>query len=98
MAWLVGSFAIPLLLVLPLGVRAHRGIATPDAKEIAITIDDLPQNGQDYGTKRMQGMTAKLVRAISADHVPVVGFVNEAQLYVVPGEVDSRIALLDTWL
>ncbi len=65
-------------------------------RELAITIDDLPQNGPEYGLKRMQRMTERLVAAVARHHIPAVAFVNEAQLYK-PGEVDARIALLEVW-
>lgn len=65
--------------------------------EVAITIDDLPQNGPEYGLTRMQHMTRRLVHAIVSHRVPAVVFVNEAQLFTRPGQVDARIALLDAW-
>jgi peptidoglycan/xylan/chitin deacetylase (PgdA/CDA1 family) len=65
--------------------------------EVAVTIDDAPQNGREFGLERMQRMTEHLVRALSSRRVPAVVFVNEAQLFTRPGEVDARIALLDAW-
>ncbi|MEN3334726.1 MAG: hypothetical protein V7641_4091 [Blastocatellia bacterium] len=65
--------------------------------EVAVTIDDLPQNGREYGLARMQRMTESLVRAVASHRVPAVVFVNEAQLFTQPGEIDARIALLDAW-
>ena len=87
------------LAVLSVVVPVHAQAPAPSsagAREIAITIDDLPQNGPEYGLKRMQQMTAKLVGALARHHIPAVAFVNEAQLYK-PGEVDARIALLAAW-
>ncbi len=71
--------------------------AAEERGEVAVTIDDLPQNGREYGLDRMRKMTERLVRAVASRHVPAVAFVNEAQLFTVPGEVDERIALLDAW-
>ena len=85
--------ALLVALVLALAPYARAG----GAREVAVTIDDLPQNGRDYGLERMKHMTARLVHAVAAHRVPAVAFVNEAQLYV-PGEVDARVALLDEWL
>lgn len=65
--------------------------------EVAVTIDDLPQGGAEFGIARMRRMTEQLVHGLVSRSVPAVGFVNEAQLYVVPGEVDQRIALLERW-
>lgn len=65
-------------------------------KEIAVTIDDLPLNGQQFEAKRLRMMTDKLLSGISKHHIPVVGFVNESLLYV-PNETDARIAILKAW-
>jgi len=70
--------------------------AQPPAKEIAITIDDLPLNGPRFDLARLQTRTARLLSEIRGQHVPVVGFVNESLLYV-PNETDARIALLEQW-
>ncbi|HEV2349446.1 MAG TPA: polysaccharide deacetylase family protein [Terriglobia bacterium] len=67
------------------------------AREIAITFDDLPRNGPDPGLANTQLMTDKLTAIIKARHLPVVGMVNESQLYR-PGEMDARVALLNMWL
>jgi peptidoglycan/xylan/chitin deacetylase (PgdA/CDA1 family) len=66
-------------------------------QEIAITIDDLPLNGNAFAVKRLQDMTQKLLYGIKKYQIPVVGFVNESQLYV-PGETDARIAILKAWV
>ena len=70
--------------------------AQQPSKEISVTIDDLPLNGPRFELSRLQTMTARLLSGIAADHVPVVGFVNESLLYV-PAETDARIALLERW-
>ena len=69
--------------------------ATP--REIAITFDDLPLNGPPLELSRLQAMTTKLLAAATKHQAPLVGFVNEAQLYV-PGEVDARIGVLKQWV
>src|SRR3989442_7569729 len=68
----------------------------PETKEIAITIDDVPLNGQRFALSRLQTMTDKLLSGIKAHQIPVVGFVNESLLYV-SGETDARVALLKQW-
>jgi len=70
--------------------------SSPATKEIAITIDDVPLNGQRFDLSRLQTMTDKLLSGIKANRIPVIGFVNESLLYV-PGETDARIALLKAW-
>src|SRR5438128_11804840 len=70
--------------------------SSPATKEIAITIDDVPLNGQRFDLSRLRTMTDKLLSGIKAHRIPVVGFVNESLLYI-PGETDARIALLKQW-
>lgn len=66
------------------------------AKEIAVTIDDLPLNGPRIEIKKLQTMTGKLLAGITRHQIPVVGFVNESLLYV-SGEIDARVAVLKAW-
>jgi len=70
--------------------------ASPQQREIAITIDDLPLNGPHTDIDRLRAMTAKLLDGIQRHKAPAVGFVNESLLYV-PGETDARISLLRQW-
>src|SRR5688500_12280125 len=52
------------------------------AREVAITIDDLPRGG-DSQTERsldtVKAMTAKLMAPFREQRIPVVGFVNEGR-------------------
>jgi peptidoglycan/xylan/chitin deacetylase (PgdA/CDA1 family) len=43
-------------------------------------------------------MTAKLLGTFTEQRIPVVGFVNERQLYRTPGEIDERVAVLKMWV
>jgi len=76
------------------------GLAQPPAREVAVTFDDLPIAGvlsRDITSSR--ALTDRLLRAITAYHVPVVGFVNEGKLAGDHGSVDAdRVALLRRWL
>lgn len=86
-----------LLLCLTITVRAQTNPIPPTReKNIAITIDDLPLNGSSSGLKRLRKMTEKFLAPIRSDRVPVVGFVNESQLYV-NNETDARINILADW-
>jgi peptidoglycan/xylan/chitin deacetylase (PgdA/CDA1 family) len=69
---------------------------SPQRREIAVTVDDLPLNGPRFELKRLQDMTDRLLSGITRNKIPVVGFVNESLLYV-PNETDARIALLKAW-
>lgn len=48
------------------------------AREVAITIDDLPRGGDAQGTLEVnREMTIKLLAPFRRDHLPLTGFVNE---------------------
>lgn len=65
-------------------------------REMAVTIDDLPEvfSGD---LAEMKDITKRLLETLKAHRVPAVGFVNEGKLYA-RGEVDERIELLRAWL
>lgn len=63
-------------------------------REVAVTFDDLPSYG---GLAQMRSVTQRLLKLITLDKVPAVGFVNEQKLQV-RGEEDARTALLRMWL
>ena len=89
---------ILLLLCAPVFGQAQSSRdASPRQKEVAVTIDDLPLSGPRIRIERLRSMTGKLLDGIKRHKIPVVGFVNESLLYV-PGETDTRIATLKTWL
>lgn len=94
-ALLIGlTFAGPF----PAGTGAQTSTPqAPSAPAIAITFDDLPLNGPPLDLQRLQAMTTKLLAVVARHRLPVVGFVNESQLYV-RGETDARIDLLRQWL
>ena len=85
-----------LVLLIAIGTGWIVVAAQPPAKEIAVTIDDLPLNGPRFDLARTQTMTTRLLSEIRNQHVPVIGFVNESLVYV-PNETDARIALLEQW-
>jgi peptidoglycan-N-acetylglucosamine deacetylase len=69
----------------------------PAVREIAITFDDLPFGGRDLGLARIRAANEAILATIRKGGVPAVGLVNESKLYV-PGEIDERTALLESWL
>ena len=75
-----------------------QSVANPptQAKEIVMTIDDLPLNGPRIDITRLKTMTDRIMSGIATHKIPAIGFVNESLLYV-PGEVDARIAILKQW-
>jgi Polysaccharide deacetylase len=69
---------------------------TPPTREVAVTFDDLPVAGvtpRDASARRT--LTANLLRAITAHHVPVVAFVNEIKL---AGQDRPDVRVLEMWL
>src|SRR5713101_4833430 len=72
--------------------------ADQPAREVAITIDDLPAGSANtMYAATITEMTTKLLTTLRDQKVPVVGFVNEKKLYKF-GEVDERIKALRMWL
>lgn len=67
--------------------------------KIAVTMDDLPlQRIDHFESDKYQKIFGKLVKNIKAQHIHVIGFVNEVKLQV-KGEYDiRRIVLLKKWL
>ncbi|MFA7418452.1 MAG: polysaccharide deacetylase family protein [Melioribacteraceae bacterium] len=67
--------------------------------KIAVTIDDLPlQRAGLYNKAQNQSVTDKLVRNLSSQKVPIVGFVNEGKLYTNGKLDDYKVELLKLWL
>jgi peptidoglycan/xylan/chitin deacetylase (PgdA/CDA1 family) len=84
-----------LLMLLPLLAAAQ----TPAQPAVAITFDDLPYAAMPADDDAaLQRITASLLHRLQADHVPVVGFVNEAKLDR-EGTLDpERVDLLRSWV
>jgi peptidoglycan/xylan/chitin deacetylase (PgdA/CDA1 family) len=69
------------------------------SREIAVTFDDLPIAGvltHDLASSR--AITSQLLSAITAHHIPAVGFVNEGKLGGDGGVNPARADLLRMWL
>jgi peptidoglycan/xylan/chitin deacetylase (PgdA/CDA1 family) len=78
-------------------VRAEQP-AAPPARQVAITIDDLPRGG-DGGPRSLAAvtdMTRRLLQPLQAGGVPVIGFVNEGSR--VDFDRQGLRAILDVWL
>lgn len=84
---------LPALLLLALACGCVQGQTR--AREVAVTVDDLPATHGDLA--KMREITSKLLAAFRRHGVPAVGFVNESRLYV-RGEMDARTELLRAWL
>src|SRR5512139_1399842 len=87
------------LLVLALLSSLPAAAQGPVERAVAVTFDDLPFVSVPAEDDAYLGrMTARLLQALQADQVPVVGFVNEAKLYR-EGRLDpARVDLLRSWI
>jgi peptidoglycan/xylan/chitin deacetylase (PgdA/CDA1 family) len=63
-------------------------------REVAVTFDDLPALGPLI---QMRRITERLLKTISSNRIPAIGFVNEGKLHF-SGEQEARTALLQMWL
>lgn len=89
------------LLFLLVALAAPRPLASSSARsrQIALTFDDLPGVVlPEEGTVRLAEITEKLVSAIAAERVPVIGFVNEGKLGPEGAPDPERVALLKKWI
>jgi peptidoglycan/xylan/chitin deacetylase (PgdA/CDA1 family) len=88
----------PVLFTFLITSALFASAQNPPQREIAITIDDLPAaGGNSKSAADITEMTVKLLTTLRDQKIPVVGFVNEGQLYKL-GEVDERISALKMWL
>ena len=87
--------AIILALVsLPTSASAQ----SKQQKHVAITFDDLPVASTVQTAEGWAEITTKLLTTMTRNKIPVVGFVNEGQLYRDNKLDPKRVALLKQWL
>jgi len=74
-------------------------LAAQPARQVAITVDDLPAIAQgDRSVATYERITDGLLRVFAEHRVPAIGFVNEEKLRTA-GEVDPRrVATLRRWV
>lgn len=66
--------------------------------KIAVTIDDLPlQRIGSYSKEQYESLTKKLLKNLSLQKVPVIGFVNEGKLFTNNKLDENKAALLKQW-
>jgi peptidoglycan/xylan/chitin deacetylase (PgdA/CDA1 family) len=92
-----------LFVALPLGAHAAEPSAV-EGRAVAVTFDDLPGPPASLLSTDVAALrenTRKLLATFGDLKIPVVGFVNEGQLFVEGErreEADSRIAVLKAWI
>lgn len=102
MPWLSRCLAAAVLLaVTPAALASATATAagTPLLRQMAITIDDLPWAGLGDATPTtLAQFHPRLIAAMKAAAIPVIGFVNEGKL-VSGGKVDTpRVHMLKDWV
>jgi len=89
--------------VLLMVVVAASGVSVTAPKRaaqraVAITFDDLPVASTAQDDATWSEITRKLLRTMTTNHVPIVGFVNEGKLYSADQLNQFRVDLLRKWL
>ena len=94
--------ALGLGALLAIGLADRKAAAAAPGRpvrEMAVTFDDLPGVvAPGEGVPELAAITGKLVRAIVANGIPAVGFVNEGKLAPRGTPEPDRVALLARWL
>jgi peptidoglycan/xylan/chitin deacetylase (PgdA/CDA1 family) len=94
--------ALGLGALLALGLADRKAAAAAPGRpvrEMAVTFDDLPGVvAPGEGLPELRVITEKLVRAIVANGIPAVGFVNEGKLAPQGTPEPDRVALLERWI
>ena len=89
-----------LVLLAPLSSTARVEVQKPDASSrlVAVTFDDLPVVSLRSDAASQARVTRKLLRAITTNRVPAIGFVNENKLLSASRNDERRVAFLQMWL
>jgi hypothetical protein len=75
------------------------GVALGQVKQICVTIDDLPVvNYKNNDTCFQRGIISGILHGLTGNHIPAIGFVNEARLYDSSGLHAFRVSLLKQWI
>lgn len=92
---------VPAILCLCLLMGSGNLVANEPvvARRMAITFDDLPaQRAQALPEPRILAINEGLVKTLTDQQIPAIGFVNEGKLHV-DGALDpARVRLLELWL
>jgi peptidoglycan/xylan/chitin deacetylase (PgdA/CDA1 family) len=92
-------FSFALLALVTVSYSAKQGTSNKSlGREIAVTFDDLPavSTQRDIGT--WKEITTKLLKTISSNRIPAIGFVNENKLISDGQRDEARTALLRMWI
>ena len=73
--------------------------AQQSTRRVAITIDDLPWASlPDHAPADLPVQHARLMAALKAERIPIIGFVNEGKLVADGINQPARVAMLRDWL
>lgn len=94
-------FVLPVALLF--GFALSFACLARDTRTVAVTIDDLPGPPRmlvSNDVDALRNNTVKLLKALRAQRVPAIGFVNEGKLFL-EGETDEqarqRASILELW-
>jgi len=80
-------------------VSGQGGTSHPTTqREIAVTFDDLPAASTRRDIRTWKEINTNLLKTISSNRIPVIGFVNENKLLVDGQRDENRIDLLRMWI
>lgn len=93
------GFIFLFAATITIGVYSHyRSSKSAAHREVAITFDDLPVVSARPDIAAHQEITTKLLKSLTSNKVPAVGFVNEDKLLNRGEREAQRVALLRQWL
>ena len=93
-----GRFTLLVIILAIVSLPASSSAQTKQQKRVAITFDDLPVASTVQTDEGWAEITTKLLTTMTRNKIPVVGFVNEGQLYRDKKLDPNRVALLKRWL
>lgn len=84
------------LLIIITQVLLFSTILYGQNRSVAITFDDLP--GTHGDAEQMEYINTRLLKVLSEENIPSIGFVNESKLHVNDEPDSSYISLIRLWL
>ena len=92
-------FSFALLALVTVSSSANQGASKkPLDREIAVTFDDLPVASTRRDIETWKQVTTRLLKTISSNRIPAIGFVNENKLIADGQRDEARVGLLRMWI
>jgi peptidoglycan/xylan/chitin deacetylase (PgdA/CDA1 family) len=94
---LIVAFLVLLMISFAASDQSQASTQSP-RREVAVTFDDLPVVSTRRDIASWRDVTAKLIRTITANKIPAIGFVNENKLITDGKRDEARVELLRRWI